>query len=145
MTTSGTTQEQLCADVSEMIGFHATNVLEKLNGFQGYGAVGYTIISGTDSLQGVQAFIDAKGPDVFARATIDMGIRTSLDTHMLMPVLDVLDDRFDVGIVPKKVFFDGRRITTDHMFVYYISLNRVRGPYPCQMSDKNIWERVRPK
>lgn len=32
----------LLQDVSEMIGFHATNILEHLNGFQGYDCVAFT-------------------------------------------------------------------------------------------------------
>ena len=31
----------LLQDISEMIGFHATNILEHLNGFQGYDCVIY--------------------------------------------------------------------------------------------------------
>ncbi len=32
------------SDIAEMIGFHATNVLERLNGFQGYDAIGFEFV-----------------------------------------------------------------------------------------------------
>lgn len=40
----GITEEHFMMDVSEFIGFHATNILPELNGFQGYGSISYTIL-----------------------------------------------------------------------------------------------------
>lgn len=38
----GISQAQLCADTAEFAAFHATNILEQLNGFCGYAAISYT-------------------------------------------------------------------------------------------------------
>jgi hypothetical protein len=32
-------------DIAEMVGFHATNILPELNGFQGYDAIRYTVVA----------------------------------------------------------------------------------------------------
>jgi|GEM_PF-2835905 len=36
-------KEKLMQDVAEMVGYHATNIWERLNGFQGYDTVTFTI------------------------------------------------------------------------------------------------------
>jgi len=39
-----TTDRQFVADIAEMVGFHATNILPMLNGFQGYAAIDYKVV-----------------------------------------------------------------------------------------------------
>ena len=38
--------EKIMVDISEMIGYHAKNIWDQLNGFQGYDCIEYEIVKG---------------------------------------------------------------------------------------------------